>query len=137
MTFTLPASVPLQRGHPYAWRARAWDGVSWGPYSEVRTFSLAASLAIQQLQTIPNPAVGTNRIQIRLAVTLDSDLTLSFYNQLGQQVDRIEERAAGGTQGNLLAYDISRYASGVYYYVLEARSSAGVQKITRRFAVVK
>jgi len=136
MAFTLPVSIQLERGKTYWWRVYATDGISWGPASEIRCLSLTNVLEFQAVRTIPNPAVSTDTLQIHVQLSVDADITIRFYNKLGKEVDQFHTRAQGGTQGNIFNYNISKYASGVYFYVIEARSIFGMKKITKRFAVV-
>jgi hypothetical protein len=137
MQFTLPASVTLERGRTYWWRVRGTDGISWGPYSDSRPFNLTNTLEFQRVVTVPNPAVSTSDLQIQLQLTADADITLRFFNKLGKQIDQIQKQASGGATGNVIHYDISRYASGIYFYVLEAKSEFGTKTTTKKFAVVK
>jgi hypothetical protein len=136
-TFTLPSSLVLVQGKTYAWRTRAWDGISAGAYSESRSLQLTNTLEIQKLKTIPNPAVTTTDLQIHLQLSLDADISIRFFNKIGKEIDHLQVSALGGEAGNIIHFDISKYASGVYFYLLEARSPFGSLKEIRKFAVVK
>lgn len=60
-----------------------------------------------------------------------SKWTLTFYNILGQQVDRYSgERDAGYHK---IEWDAGRYASGVYFY----RLGAGEFSATRKMVLLK
>ncbi len=135
MQFALPSIVTLERGKTYWWRVRGTDGISWGPYSESRAFSLTNALEFQRVLTVPNPAVMVSDVQIQLNLTADAEVTVRVYNKLGHALDRLQQSVRGG--GDVVRLDVSRYASGVYYYVLEAKSDFGVKTITKKFAVVK
>ncbi len=136
MAFTLPSSLQLERGSTYWWRTYATDGISWGPASESRSFSLTRILEFQQVRAIPNPAVSTSTLEIHFRLSVDAHITIRFYNKLGKEVDQFHAPALGGAQGNIFKHDISRYASGIYFYVIEARSIFGIRKTTGKFAVV-
>jgi type IX secretion system substrate protein len=137
MAYTVPDYIRFDRGEPYYWRVYTTDGISLGTVSETRQFTLTESLDFQEVKAAPNPAVSTDTLQIYLKLSADSDVTINFYNKIGRQVEQIHLRALGGAQGNTIQYNISKYASGVYYYVIEARSEFGIKKISKQFAVVK
>ncbi len=136
MAFTLPSSLQLERGSTYWWRTYATDGISWGPASASRSFSLTRTLEFQQVRAVPNPAVSTSTLEIHFRLSVDAHVTIRFYNKLGKEVDQFHAPALGGAEGNIFKYDISRYASGIYFYVIEARSIFGIRKTTGRFAIV-
>jgi len=48
----------------------------------------------------------------------------------------VQQALAGGVLG-LIHCDLSPYASGVYFYRVEAKSALGTQTVTKKFAVVK
>lgn len=135
--YTLPASVSLSLGKTYFWRMLATDGVSWGPPSPSRSFTLANSLVFQRVRVYPNPAVSTGVLQLQIQLTVDARATLSICNQLGREIKREEKTLTGGTNGNTLALDISRFASGIYLLLIQARSDFGSGQATARFAVVR
>lgn len=135
--YTLPASVSLSLGKTYFWRMLATDGISWGPPSPSRSFSLANSLIFQRIRIYPNPAVSTDVLQLQIQLTVDARATLSICNQLGKEIKRQDKPLTGGTNGNTLALDISRFASGIYLLIIQARSDFGSGQATARFAVVR
>jgi hypothetical protein len=136
MQFCLPASVVLARGPTYWWRVQATDGISWGPLSEIRAFSLSTTLEIERVLVVPNPAVSTSDLQLQILLTSDAQVTVRIFNKLGKKVGEVQQQVAGGTAG-VLHCDISQYASGVYFYRVEANSGLGTQTVTKKFAVVK
>ena len=135
-SFTLPSGIQLERNTTYWWRAYSIEGVVWSAVSETRTFSLADSLEFQNVRIVPNPAVSTSSVRIYIQLSVDAKITIRFYNKLGRELDKIHVQAIGGAQGNIINYDISKYACGIYFYVIEAKSSYGTEKITKQFAVV-
>lgn len=136
MSFTLPTPIQLERDKTYWWRAYSIEGEIWSAVSETRIFSLADSLEFQNVRIVPNPAVSISSVRIYIQLSVNARTTIRFYNKLGRELDKIYVQAVGGAQGNIINYDISKYASGIYFYVIEAESSYGTEKITKQFAVV-
>jgi hypothetical protein len=135
-SFTLPAGLQLEPGKTYWWRTYALKGELWSPASEVRTFSLANTMVFEYVRFVPNPAVSRSRIRIYVRLAVDADITIRFYNKLGREIDILHAQATDRADGNRFRHNISGYASGIYFYVIEARSALGKEKITGQFAVV-
>jgi hypothetical protein len=133
--FSLPASATLLRGQAYQWRVQAWDGFSWGPYSEIRNFSLANSLEIAASKVYPNPAVSARQLHIQLEPSVTADVTVRVFNAQAKEIKRLPWSVLGG-QNNDFTLDISGFAPGPYFLILEIQSPYGAKKITKRFAVV-
>lgn len=106
------------------------------PASEAVIFSLANTKVFEYIRIVPNPAVSRSRIRIHVRLAADADITIRFYNKLGRELDSLRVQARAGSHGNTFGYSISDYAAGVYFYVIEARSIFGKEKITGQFAVV-
>jgi hypothetical protein len=77
------------------------------------------------LQNYPNPFNPSTVISYQLAVS--SDVTLKVYDILGREVATLvdENKSPGSYQAK---FDGSRFASGVYFYRLEAGSFSAVKK---------
>lgn len=84
----------------------------------------------------PNPARG-NVTNFRYYVDRDADITIKIYNIAGELVDKLEGQGIGGRQDNEITWDISRIASGVYIYQLQARSNQGSKTVIKKLAVIK
>jgi hypothetical protein len=136
MQFVLPAAVVLKRGQTYWWHVQATDGISWGPMSSGRSFSLTNSLDITHVLAVPNPAVSTSDLQIQVFLTSDAEVTVRIFNKLGKPIHEVQQAIAGGTLG-VVHCDLTQYASGVYFYRVEATSGLGTKSVTKKFAVVK
>jgi predicted GH43/DUF377 family glycosyl hydrolase len=78
------------------------------------------------MQNFPNPFNPVTIINYQLPMT--SDVDLSIYNLLGQKVATLvnERRQAGYHQAE---WDASGYASGIYYYRIEAGDFQDVKKM--------
>lgn len=64
----------------------------------------------------PNPFSSTTNIEYHLKST--QTVTITFYNQFGKQVDRIEQKQSAGKQQVVWTPELP---GGVYYFRLEAR----------------
>jgi len=77
-------------------------------------------------QNYPNPFNPTTKINYELPIT--NDVNLSVYNLLGQKVVTLvnEQKKAGYHQ---VAWDASGFASGIYYYRIQAGEFQDVKKM--------
>ena len=77
-------------------------------------------------QNLPNPFNPTTAIGYRLSAI--SNVDLSIYNVLGQKVVTLvsEKKKAGQYQ---VEWDASRFASGIYFYILRAGEYRDVKKM--------
>ncbi len=134
--FTWPDSANLERGRTYAWRVIAWDGVSWGTYSDSRTFTITNTLKIKNVKLYPNPAVNKDTLQVAMELSVDAEVTLRVFNLLGKELKQYAFTARGGPSANIFTLDIGSYACGTYLCHLEVKSKFGTQKTVKRFSVV-
>lgn len=135
-SLTLPEPTALEENKTYYWRAYAFDGPYSGPVSVVRRFRLANQLQFQMIRVLPNPARSVESMQFFVRLTVDAKITILIYNKLGKQIDQIHVQGAGGVDGNYIHYEISDYATGIYFYTIEAESAYGLKKETKKFAVI-
>lgn len=135
--FTLPAALGLARGPVYSWRVQAQDGVSWGPWSETRNFTLANNLEIRSAKVFPNPAVRAKHVQVQMVLSVDADVTLRIFNLLGKELRTYHFAAQGGSEPAAFTLDVSTFASGTYFCHLEAKSALGSRQVVKRLSVVK
>jgi hypothetical protein len=76
-------------------------------------------------QNYPNPFNPSTTISFSLAKECNFDLTI--YNITGQEVDNISQFGQKGP--NEVVWDASRFASGVYFYRLEADNQSDTKKM--------
>jgi len=77
------------------------------------------------MQNYPNPFNPVTTIKFALPIASKWDMTI--YNILGQQVDKFDGDSDAGYQ--VIEWDASRYASGVYFYRLKAGSFSATKKM--------
>jgi hypothetical protein len=101
-----------------AWRTDPVSGV------ERQTDGIPTSFALHQ--NYPNPFNPSTRISFTLPSSAYT--TLTIYNVLGQEVSTLVagEREAGFHE---VDFDAARFASGMYFYRLEAGASTAVRKM--------
>ena len=111
----------------------AGDGkVDMGAYESIFKFTHLRDklwngpLSFSLSQNYPNPFNPTTKINYELPMT--NYVNLSVYNLLGQEVITLvdEKQNAGYYQ---VQWDASRFASGVYYYRIEAGEFVDVKKM--------
>jgi hypothetical protein len=90
--------------------------------------------AFKLYQNYPNPFNPTTTIAYELPAA--SRVTLRVYNVLGQVVATLVDGMAGAGY-KTARFDGSRYASGVYFYRLEARSAEGRFVDAKKFVLMK
>lgn len=123
----------------YWWRVAGKNNAGWGQFSDPRWFSILTSDVAQGdtlpdryslEQNYPNPFNPSTTIHYGLPHT--SNVTLTVYNTLGQQVAQLVngDMEAGYHEVNV---DGSKLASGIYLYRIQARDF--VQ--TRTFVLLK
>jgi len=97
-----------------------------GDISGIRHPASAHPTSFRLDQNFPNPFNPTTAIGYRLSAV--SKVDLSIYNVLGQKVAALvsEKQKAGYHQ---VEWDASRFASGVYFYILRAGEYRDVKKM--------
>jgi hypothetical protein len=78
-------------------------------------------------QNIPNPAKGNT--VINYSIPQDGEINFQLYSVNGQLLYSQKEEALSGD--NKIEVDISNYASGIYFYVMEYQG----QRITKRMSI--
>ncbi len=89
-------------------------------------------------QNYPNPFNPSTTIPF--AVPLKSRITVKLYNVLGQQVNVLLKKQAFEPGWHELFFDYSQYASGVYFYRIEAQPfSRGEKRFidTKKMVLIK
>ncbi|MBK7259657.1 MAG: hypothetical protein IPI01_18020 [Ignavibacteriae bacterium] len=116
----------LLTGHEYWWRVKAYNDAGWGLFSDPRSFSVTITgldrgdlipHEFVLFQNHPNPFNPTT--SIRFGLPKAAFVRLDVYSILGEKLRSIldEERSAGYHE---VQFDASGFASGVYFYRLEA-----------------
>ena len=132
-SYPFPPNV-LVPNNKYYWRVVAANDSGSGSYSSTRSFFIPSNItAVKSLsgniphvyllsQNYPNPFNPSTSINFQLAE--QSNVTLQVYDELGQRIveKRLGELNSGKHQINV---DLSRYASGIYFYRMVAVNAEG------------
>jgi hypothetical protein len=110
--------------------AAGWDAnkVIWykNPPTDIGSMHASNPISFRLEQNYPNPFNPTTAIGYQLSAV--SDVHLSIYNLVGQKVSTLvsEKQNAGY---HTVEWDASGFASGVYYYRIEAGEFQDVKKM--------
>jgi hypothetical protein len=139
LTDTTKVVYQLALNETYWWRVRAHNSMAWGPFSEVRNFSVLVTdvdkpnempTLFSLAQNYPNPFNPVTTISYELPV--NSYVTLILTDVLGREVTRlVDDPQEAGYKS--VTIDASSLASGIYLY----RIIAGKFTATKRMLLIK
>ncbi|HPN39422.1 MAG TPA: T9SS type A sorting domain-containing protein, partial [Melioribacteraceae bacterium] len=104
-------------------------------YSNAVEVSVGVPTEFALSQNYPNPFNPTTKIAF--AIPVESNITISLYNSLGQLVNTIAEGnyTVGNHEVNVNASSLS---SGIYFYTIEAKGVNGKNfTATKKMALMK
>lgn len=122
----------------YYWRVAGVSSESKeGPWSSVRTFTMASSGVREKMNDVftllpntPNPFAGATTISYMLHK--DAHVKIVVHDQLGKEIATITDGiATAGTQS--VSFDAKQLPSGTYYYTV----TAGGKSLTMAMSVTK
>ncbi len=121
---TRQIGVDLEPDRRYYWRVRAENVSGAGPWSDVRTFALAASpvparFALQG--NYPNPFAGTTTLVFDLAVF--AEVRVEVFDVLGRRVLLAADQLMSPGTGRTIRLDAAALPSGLYVYRINARAT--------------
>ncbi len=130
-------SFTMNRGYLFAGTANGhvWKGILSDIPTITRSGAQQVPLSYQLRQNYPNPFNPSTTVSFDLWQT--SRVKLEIFNLLGQQV-RIMDLGLMGAGSYADTVDMSHYASGVYFYRIEAVGVDGQQFIaTKKMVLMK
>jgi hypothetical protein len=103
-----------------------WEDIIDVTVSEIEKSPIVMLIVFNLNQNYPNPFNPMTTIKYQLPI--NSDVELSIYNLLGQKIATLvsEKQKAGYHQ---VEWDASGFASGIYYYRIEAGEFQDVKKM--------
>lgn len=125
-------NVPgLISGNTYYWRVKAYADDIGNDWSEVRTFNIKKEVNLSVLSTeisgiliYPNPA--RDKITLDIPADILSEIqSIVTLSQTGQELNRITIKK------NIQNIDISNYANGTYYLILEGKMNRYLFKLNK------
>ncbi|MBW1699544.1 MAG: VCBS repeat-containing protein [Deltaproteobacteria bacterium] len=126
-----------------------WNGLGGGPTRSGLSLRVQRSPGFSSSEEIlpeqycfvyPNPVRGSwAYLTYRLGKNDVRKLTVKVYTTSGETVESLQGgTAAADGLSNQVAWNVDRYASGVYLLLVKAESaSSGTAKLVRKFAVIK
>jgi hypothetical protein len=110
----------------YSYRLKQVDFNGSSSYSKEVEVEVTVPASFSLQQNYPNPFNPTTMIQY--SIPSDQVVRLNVYNLLGQKVMTLvnESQKAGQHQ---VSFNASNFASGVYFYKLEAGSQSSIKKM--------
>jgi hypothetical protein len=138
---TMPDTVlrlnsPLSKVTKYYWHVCAYQAAGLSEYSKQESFTTGSGIdgmkesstipvSYMLYQNYPNPFNPTTTI--KFALPTQSQVTVTIYDILGREVkELVNDRLQAGYYH--VTWDATRFASGVYFYRIEAQSLSGDKK---------
>jgi hypothetical protein len=112
----------------YAYRLKQVDNDGTFRYSQSAEVSIAVPKEFALSQNYPNPFNPSTTIQFDIPVGTYGNTTLRVFDIVGHEVATLvnEMKEAGNYQ---VKFDASKFASGIYFYKLNAGSYTAVKKL--------
>lgn len=92
-------------------------------------------ISFDKTYAYPNPARG-GKARFKYYLGDKADVTVEIYNVAGELVAVLERRDSPAGIASEIEWDVSRVASGVYIWRIEARSASGVKSLKKKLAVI-
>jgi hypothetical protein len=135
LTDTTKSVQGLLNSQRYYWKVRAGNSGGWGPFSEVRRFTVLVTSVKEDRgipkefnlsQNYPNPFNPST--QIEFALSRESWVKLEVYNTVGECVARlVDETLAGGYY--TVAFRGQSLPSGIYFSRLTTVEGSFIRKM--------
>lgn len=139
LTDTVKVFRPLISSTTYFWRVRGGTTGGWGPYSDVRRFTVSITGIAEERgvpkdftlkQNYPNPFNPTT--EIVFGIPRESRVKLQVYNLIGQNVATLVDEVLGAGY-HTTRLDAAGFPSGMYLY----RLTTGDVTLSKRMMLLK
>jgi hypothetical protein len=112
-------------GVVYYYRLKQIDNNGNYQYTGIVQAEITGAGAFTVMNFVPNPTQGNT--QLTVVTTIDQEITVDFYDMLGQKVlSSIQELTAGT---NRIDFNLQRFASGTYSAVVTSENQLYTKKI--------
>ena len=117
--------VNVVAGTRYYYRLKQMDNDGQFKYTDVVTAIINGEITFSVKDFVPNPTNAATSL-IVTAVT-QQEITVAFYNVIGEKVSSAVHQLIKG--GNLIEFDLSRFASGTYTAVVSSANEVYTKKL--------
>jgi len=97
------------------------------PPESLKTMGINSNEILSNLNVFPNPFKGSTELEFYL--TKDSNLTISIFDLLGNQINILEENKSYKSGQHKLQFNGGQLPSGIYYCTIEAGDQFETQKM--------
>ena len=112
-------------GVRYYYRLKQVDNNGNYQYTDVVQAMLTGTGAFEIMNFVPNPTSG--KTQLTVITAKNEEITVDFYDMLGQRVMSSSEQLVAGT--NRIDFDLHRFAEGTYSAVVTSQNQLYTRKI--------
>ena len=109
----------------YYYRLKQVDNNGNYQYTDVVQAMITGSGAFEVMNFVPNPTSG--KTQLTVVTTQNQEITVDFYDMLGQRVMSTNRQIVAGT--NRIDFDLHQFAAGTYSAIVTSESQIYTKKI--------
>ena len=109
----------------YYYRLKQIDNNGSYQYTDVVQAMINGTGAFAVMNFVPNPTSGNT--QLTVVTTRNQEITVDFYDMLGQKVMSTTEQIVAGT--NRINFDLHRFAAGTYSAIVTSENQLYTKKI--------
>jgi hypothetical protein len=112
-------------GVVYYYRLKQVDNDGAFEYTDIVSAKLTGAVTFSVKDFIPNPTM--DKTTLIITGTKDQDITVTFYNVVGQKV--LESNHQVNKGGNMIEFDLGKMASGTYTAVVSSANEVYTKKV--------
>ena len=112
-------------GIVYYYRLKQVDNDGAFEYTDIVSAKINGDVSFSVKDFVPNPTM--DRTSLIVTATKDQDITVAFYNVVGQKV--MESSHLLNKGGNTISFDLSKLASGTYTAIVSSANEVYTKKV--------
>ena len=109
----------------YYYRLKQVDNDGAFEYTDIVSARINGEVSFSVKDFVPNPTM--DRTNLIVTASKDQDITVAFYNVVGQKVLESSHQLNKG--GNRLEFDLGRLASGTYTAIVSSANDVYTKKV--------